>query len=55
VTKYGLKHLVYVEPCETIEQAVLREKQLKHWKRAWKIQLIETSNPNWDDQRHLLA
>ena len=47
--KYGIKTLVLVEPHEEIEFAIAREKQLKAWKRAWKIELIEKGNPGWDD------
>ena len=46
---YGVGRLVYFEVFDDVEQAILREKQLKRWKRAWKIQLIEAHNPNWDD------
>ena len=47
--QYGCKRLVYAEPFDTIIEAMAREKQLKNWKRSWKIELIEKSNPNWDD------
>jgi putative endonuclease len=47
--RYGLKRLVYIEPYPTIQEAIAREKQLKVWKRAWKIELIEGVNPDWDD------
>ena len=47
--KYGLKRLVYMEPYEEITTAIQREKNLKHWSRAWKIQLIEKENPGWED------
>jgi len=47
--RYGVHRLVYFEQFDDIEQAILREKRLKNWKRAWKIQLIEENNPNWDD------
>lgn len=47
--KYGVKTLVYFETCERIDDAIAREKQLKGWNRAWKIRLIETSNPEWRD------
>ena len=47
--KYGLDRLVLVEPYPTIEEAIAREKQLKNWKREWKLALIEESNPGWDD------
>jgi putative endonuclease len=40
---------VYYEQYDDIEQAILREKRLKNWNRAWKIRLIEEQNPNWID------
>lgn len=47
--RYGLRLLVYSEQHEDIVLAISREKQLKEWKRAWKIRLIEKINPEWDD------
>lgn len=47
--KYNVHYLVYFEPFERIEDAILREKKLKRWNRVWKIQLIEKFNPNWKD------
>ncbi len=47
--RYGVHRLVYVEFHETMPDAILREKRLKKWRRAWKIQLIEESNPQWRD------
>ncbi len=47
--KYGVKKLVYFEETNSIEAAIYREKQLKHWNRAWKIELIENDNPDWKD------
>lgn len=46
---HSLKMLMYYEPHETMEAAIVREKQLKEWKREWKINLIEEQNPNWFD------
>ena len=46
---YGVHLLVYVEFHETMAQAILREKQIKEWRRAWKIKLIERANPHWRD------
>ena len=46
---YGVKMLVYYEQHGSIEAAIKREKQMKGWKRAWKIRLIEETNPKWDD------
>ena len=47
--KYTIHNLVYFEATESIESAIMREKQLKKWNRAWKINLIEKSNPAWKD------
>jgi len=47
--KHGLKRLVYAEPHADIETAIQREKNMKHWKRAWKVRLIHQENPSWDD------
>jgi putative endonuclease len=47
--RYGVKTLVWYEVHESREAAFQRERQLKKWNRAWKIQLIETANPNWRD------
>ena len=47
--KYGIKMLVYYENHEDIENAIIREKQIKKWRRAWKLKLIEEKNPEWCD------
>jgi len=47
--KYNLTRLVYAEPYESILDAIAREKALKEWNRAWKIELIEKANPEWRD------
>ena len=47
--RYGLKRLVYAETHESITAAIQREKSLKHWPRAWKVQLILKENPGWAD------
>jgi putative endonuclease len=47
--KYGLKHPVWYENHETMDAAIKRETQMKAWKRAWKIELIEKLNPDWLD------
>ncbi len=47
--KYGIKTLVYYEYGHNIQAAITREKQIKTWKRAWKINLIENQNPEWKD------
>jgi len=48
-TKYHIKRLVYYEQHETMESAIIREKQMKAWKRQWKISLIEKHNLHWQD------
>jgi putative endonuclease len=48
-SRYGVHLLVYVEFHETMESAITREKQLKKWRRDWKIRLIESDNPQWCD------
>jgi len=48
-SKYGVHKLVWFEEHETRENAFIRERQIKKWKRVWKIRLIETSNPHWID------
>ncbi|MCB9435242.1 MAG: GIY-YIG nuclease family protein [Ardenticatenaceae bacterium] len=47
--KYGVHQLVYSETFADVQLAISREKQLKKWRRQWKIELIEQDNPNWDD------
>jgi putative endonuclease len=47
--KYNVKKLVYFEVHDTAESAITREKQIKKWRRAWKLELIEASNPDWKD------
>lgn len=47
--KYNVVRLVYFETFTEIEEAIDREKQLKKWKRQWKIELIEKQNPSWQD------
>ena len=47
--RYKLTRLVLAEHHETIDDAIRREKLLKTWKRAWKIELIEAANPQWRD------
>jgi putative endonuclease len=47
--KYNVSKLVYFENTSDIEIAINREKVLKHWKREWKVDLIENVNPNWND------
>ena len=47
--KYQVHHLVWYEMHENIASALTREKQLKEWKRKWKLDLIESINPEWRD------
>ena len=47
--RYSVHLLVYAESHATMAGAILREKQMKRWRRAWKIELIEKENPQWRD------
>jgi putative endonuclease len=47
--KYKVNQLVYYEETPDVTSAIVREKRLKKWKRAWKIRLIEEGNPAWKD------
>lgn len=47
--RYGLKHLVYFERYDDLRDARQRERNLKHYPRAWKVRLILLSNPTWAD------
>ena len=47
--RYKIDRLVYAEFHETMLDAITREKQLKKWRRAWKLELIEAANPQWRD------
>ena len=47
--KHGVKTLVWSEVHETRESAFVRERQIKKWKRQWKLRLIEEMNPGWED------
>ncbi len=47
--RYGVHMLVWFERHETMRSAIVREKAIKEWKRAWKVQLIEDKNPEWHD------
>ncbi|HSS65398.1 MAG TPA: GIY-YIG nuclease family protein [Gammaproteobacteria bacterium] len=51
--RYGVHRLVHVEFCDSIADAINREKQMKKWNRAWKLALIESTNPDlrdlWED------
>ena len=47
--RYNVDRLVWFEAHESAEAAIRREKQIKEWKRAWKISLLESDNPHWTD------
>jgi putative endonuclease len=47
--QYGLKQLVHFEKYDTPRSAIQREKNIKHWKRTWKLDLVNSSNPQWRD------
>lgn len=47
--RYGCKLLVWYAVCDRVEEAIRREKQMKEWRRAWKLRVIEEMNPDWDD------
>jgi putative endonuclease len=47
--RYGVHKLVYVEFHPTMVEAIVREKRIKKWRRAWKVALIEEDNPTWRD------
>jgi putative endonuclease len=49
VRDYDVHRLVFVEFHETMAEAILREKRIKKWRRAWKLELIEAQNPQWRD------
>jgi putative endonuclease len=53
--KYDVDRLIHSERFDDIENAIRREKRLKKWNRAWKIRLIEETNPNWDDRYPSIA
>ena len=48
-SRYSWPIRVYYEDTDDISLAITREKQMKFWKRAWKIELIEKENPGWED------
>jgi putative endonuclease len=49
VRRYGLNRLVHYEECGSYDDARLRETRIKKWRRAWKVELVESANPAWDD------
>jgi putative endonuclease len=48
--EHDVKQLVWYEQHESAESAIQREKQIKKWKREWKVRLVETDNPYWNDR-----
>ncbi|MEM9733118.1 MAG: GIY-YIG nuclease family protein [Pseudomonadota bacterium] len=48
-SKYGVKRLVWFDEYDLVVDAIQREKTIKKWSRQWKINLIEQSNPDWND------
>ncbi len=48
-SRYGITRLVHFEQVDDIRSAIMREKQLKKWRRDWKLNLIEAFNPSWVD------
>jgi putative endonuclease len=48
-SKYSLDKLVYFEETSDVESAIAREKQIKAWRRHWKLELVNKSNPDWED------
>ncbi len=50
--KHGVHKLVYYEVHQDVKQAITREKQIKRWKRQWKLNLIDQHNPAWKDLYH---
>ncbi len=48
-SKYGIRTLVYYETFDDVRYAIAREKELKKWRRKWKLELIESVNPDWND------
>ncbi|WP_454700448.1 GIY-YIG nuclease family protein [Agrobacterium burrii] len=53
-TRYNVQTLVWFETHDLVTDAIAREKAIKNWPRAWKIKLIESLNPAWDDIAHFL-
>lgn len=53
--RYGLTRLALAERHDSIVDAIVREKALKAWRRAWKVELIERSNPDWEDSFDVIA
>ena len=47
--EYGVKTLLWFDSTNSIEAAITKEKQIKNWKRQWKVEMIEKDNPDWVD------
>lgn len=47
--RYGVNRLVWFAPYDDPEHAIAREKNIKKWRRVWKVRLINRRNPNWND------
>ncbi len=54
-SRYDVKRLVHFETADSMEVAIAREKQLKAWRRDWKVALIEKDNPFWEDRAIMLG
>ncbi|SMD19213.1 GIY-YIG nuclease family protein [Rhizobium sp. RU36D] len=53
-SRYDIKRLVWFEEHDLVTDAIAREKQIKNWHRKWKLELIESFNPEWEDVSHYL-
>ncbi len=53
--RYNVHRLVWYELHESMESAIKREKSMKEWKRVWKLELIESTNSNWQDLYHKIV
>ena len=53
--RYGVHHLVWFEIHDIMASAIKREKQIKEWKRKWKLELIESRNTDWQDLHHVIT
>jgi putative endonuclease len=53
--RYSVHQLVWYELHESMESAIKREKSMKEWRRAWKLELIENDNPDWQDLYHSIV
>ncbi|WP_285056662.1 GIY-YIG nuclease family protein [Pedobacter ginsengisoli] len=47
--KYNCDRLMYFEQFSSIEEAIVKEKQIKNWRRSWQVNLINSTNPEWED------